>query len=694
MKYIFLFIIHITISAHILSQSISFNKVEELNHYAELLMSNDPDSAITVFKNLSSQFEQTHNIFYKNCVLYYQALTLYKTNDLHQSESILNDISFDSKIDSQIIFEIKKLQLLGNIEYQQVHYAKAAQYYKKALEWAKQINHNVLRAELNENLGQIYDKTNNADKAIPFYLRSYKLNTLIQKIPSIQMCALSLGRLYLSQNKMDSASYFIAKSKELAFELNDTSMIAESIIEEANLNIQTKNYSRVNELVSQIDKLLLNNSNVNLKVRQYVLEGNYSLLTQDENTAVTKYNNAINYTKKGFTFYIEYYIYSNMADAYFKVGNFPKAFEYLKYITKLKLAYSNKENSNIANEARKNSEIQVRDREIEFLQLQNELKQQKLQKEIKTRALLTIENRLKEHSLQSEKLLTASMIREQALQNDQLNNEKKLNAALLRENELKLINLKDESNIRKYLWCIIAILSILGGFIFLLFKKLKSNHTLIVKQKNDLEYINKEVHHRVKNNLQVISSLLDIQSQSNVDEKVKEVLQESKLRVQSMAFIHQNLYEDEGMNLVDMKNYIQNLIDHLYTTFHKNSERINIETNVSPVLLNMDIVVSVGMIINELVTNSLKYAFLNKKEGTIKVHLSERNHFITFIVEDNGQGLPPQLDVFTIKSFGYKMIRAFVQKLKAQMTIESDAGTKISIVFPIKKESTHDRNKS
>lgn len=657
-------------------------------------MSNDPDSAIKVFNKLSSEFDQSNNIFFKYCVLYYQALVLYKSNDLHQSESILNKISFDTKMDSQIIFETKKLQLLGNIEYQQVHYSRAAQYYKKALEWAKQINHNLMRAELNENLGQIYDKTNKADKAIPFYLRSFKLNTLIQRIPSIQMCALALGRLYLSQNKMDSASYFISKSKELAFELNDTSMIAESIIEEANLNIQTKNYSRVNELVSQIDKLLLNQSNANLKVRQHVLEGNYALLTQDETAAMAYYNKAINYTKQGFSFYIEYYIYSNMAEAFYTAGNFPKAFEYLKYITKLKIAYSNKENYETANETRKNSEIQIRDREIEFLQLQNELKQQKLKEEIKSKELLTVENRLKEHSLQSEKLLTASVIREQALQNEQLNNEKTLNAALLRENELKLINLKDEGNLRKYLWCIIAILSVLGTFIFFLFKKLKSNHSIIVKQKNDLEYINKEVHHRVKNNLQVISSLLDIQSQSNVDEKVKEVLQESKLRVQSMAFIHQNLYEDEGMNLVDMKNYIQNLIDHLYTTFHKNSESINIETHVSPVLLHMDMVVSVGMIINELVTNSLKYAFLNKKEGTIKVHLSERNQFITFIVEDNGQGLPPQLDVFTIKSFGYKMIRAFVQKLKAQMTIESDAGTKVSIVFPLKKQSANDRIKS
>lgn len=694
MKYIFLFIIHITIGTHILSQTISFNKVEELNHYAEQLMSNDPDSAIKVFNKLSSEFDQSNNIFFKYCVLYYQALVLYKSNDLHQSESILNKISFDTKMDSQIIFETKKLQLMGNIEYQQVHYSRAAQYYKKALEWAKQINHNLMRAELNENLGQIYDKTNKADKAIPFYLRSFKLNTLIQRIPSIQMCALALGRLYLSQNKMDSASYFISKSKELAFELNDTSMIAESIIEEANLNIQTKNYSRVSELVSQIDKLLLNNSTVNLKVRQHVLEGNYALLTQDETAAMAYYNKAINYTKQGFSFYIEYYIYSNMAEAFYTAGNFPKAFEYLKYITKLKIAYSNKENYETANETRKNSEIQIRDREIEFLQLQNELKQQKLKEEIKSKELLTVENRLKEHSLQSEKLLTASVLREQALQNEQLNNEKTLNAALLRENELKLINLKDEGNLRKYLWCIIAILSVLGTFIFFLFKKLKSNHSIIVKQKNDLEYINKEVHHRVKNNLQVISSLLDIQSQSNVDEKVKEVLQESKLRVQSMAFIHQNLYEDEGMNLVDMKNYIQNLIDHLYTTFHKNSESINIETHVSPVLLHMDMVVSVGMIINELVTNSLKYAFLNKKEGTIKVHLSERNQFITFIVEDNGQGLPPQLDVFTIKSFGYKMIRAFVQKLKAQMTIESDAGTKVSIVFPLKKQSANDRIKS
>jgi two-component sensor histidine kinase len=98
----------------------------------------------------------------------------------------------------------------------------------------------------------------------------------------------------------------------------------------------------------------------------------------------------------------------------------------------------------------------------------------------------------------------------------------------------------------------------------------------------------------------------------------------------------------------------------------------------------MDTVVSIGMIINELVTNSLKYAFSNQNEGTVHVELHENRDTIQLSVADNGPGISEDIDVTTVKSFGYKMIRAFAQKLKAKMTIESDEGTKVQLIIPKK----------
>ncbi|MBK8416596.1 MAG: sensor histidine kinase [Bacteroidetes bacterium] len=165
------------------------------------------------------------------------------------------------------------------------------------------------------------------------------------------------------------------------------------------------------------------------------------------------------------------------------------------------------------------------------------------------------------------------------------------------------------------------------------------------------------------------------------DNGYQNLLMESKHRVQSMAFIHQNLYASAGLNMVDMPNYVLNLVDHLVTAYQKEGEKVNIQVEVDPIQLHMDTVVSIGMIINELVTNALKYAFYNLGGGTIQVSLKEVDEKIHLGIKDDGVGIPEGIDIAGSSSFGYKMVRAFVQKLKGKLDLNRIQGTQIQIQF-------------
>ena len=196
-----------------------------------------------------------------------------------------------------------------------------------------------------------------------------------------------------------------------------------------------------------------------------------------------------------------------------------------------------------------------------------------------------------------------------------------------------------------------------------------------------MEVLNREIHHRVKNNLQVISSLLDIQSQTIKDAEAADVIRESRQRVQSMAYIHQNLYEGKTVGEIGLSDYINNLADHLFSSYNIQKDRIRFSTDIEKIRLHTDTVIPLGMILNELISNSLKYAFKDLEEGEIKVALKQNKDHLLMEVKDNGKGLPPNFDINTLQSFGFKVIRAFAQKLKAKLLINGEHGTNVQLVI-------------
>lgn len=317
----------------------------------------------------------------------------------------------------------------------------------------------------------------------------------------------------------------------------------------------------------------------------------------------------------------------------------------------------------------------------EALRRENQLKEDKLAKELLLRQSLERENILSDTSLAQQLRLNEALARESGLKESELQKEKLLSSALSRENGLKQVSLNKDEKSKRMLWTGIGLLAIAGAVILWQFNRQVKKNRIIRNQAEEMEVLNREIHHRVKNNLQVISSLLDIQSQTLHDEEAADVIRESRQRVQSMAFIHQNLYQSSSVQEIEISNYINNLADHLFQSYNIRKDKISFKTDIDKVNLHTDTVVPLGMILNELISNSLKYAFKDLEHGEIKVAMKQRGSELWLQVKDNGKGLPAGFDISKLHSFGFKVIRAFAQKLKAKLSIESNPGTDVQLLI-------------
>lgn len=250
---------------------------------------------------------------------------------------------------------------------------------------------------------------------------------------------------------------------------------------------------------------------------------------------------------------------------------------------------------------------------------------------------------------------------------------------------------------------------ILGGLILLLLvsillyisylRKQKINLTLInqkeeIAQKNralevfltEKEWLLKEIHHRVKNNLQIVLSLLNTQSNYTNNPEIYAAIKNSQSRLFAISLIHQKLYKTENPNLIDMNSYIQDLVRYLKESLDEDS-KIQFELDVEPILLQEDQSIPVGLILNEAATNAIKYAFPEQQTGVIHVAMkNEENHYLMSI-RDNGIGMPETRSIEDSSSMGMTLIKGLSRQLNGTFTIKNDFGVLVQIRFKRKSLS-------
>lgn len=194
------------------------------------------------------------------------------------------------------------------------------------------------------------------------------------------------------------------------------------------------------------------------------------------------------------------------------------------------------------------------------------------------------------------------------------------------------------------------------------------------------ELLLREIHHRVKNNMQIISSLLNLQSSYVGDEEAVKTFKESQSRVKSMALVHEKLYNSNNLANIDFVGYVKSLVSNLVYTYVEDPEKIRIKTEGSNIHLNMETSVPYGLIINELVTNSIKHAFPNGiGEIIVKLDHDHDEFFIT--VTDNGAGFPEDLDFRNTKNLGLQLVNSLVNQSDESITLSGDGGTNFRIKF-------------
>ncbi len=257
--------------------------------------------------------------------------------------------------------------------------------------------------------------------------------------------------------------------------------------------------------------------------------------------------------------------------------------------------------------------------------------------------------------------------------------EKKEKELIERERELS-ISMLENKNQQYFLVSAIIVTILIIIFALVIYSRLKITRLQkeIIEQKNkENELLLGEIHHRVKNNLQVISSLLSLQERSIDDVSAKAAILEGKERVKSMGLIHKMLYQNDNYAGVEMDDYAQQLISSLLDSFGMNDSKIKLDINFSKLKLDVDTAIPVGLIINELVINSLKYAYDKTSSPQLKVNLSETSTELLLEVADNGSGNANAL--INSKSFGMKLIKSLSRQLGGSMSITEDEGINIKI---------------
>ncbi len=196
------------------------------------------------------------------------------------------------------------------------------------------------------------------------------------------------------------------------------------------------------------------------------------------------------------------------------------------------------------------------------------------------------------------------------------------------------------------------------------------------------EVLLKEIHHRVKNNLAVISSLLNMQSKYVKDKKTLEVFRDSQNRVKTMALIHTKLYQSNDLARIDFADYIKKLAADLFDSYRLEPESVNLLLNLENVNLDVSMAIPCGLIINELLSNALKHAFPKGRKGEVRISLRPEDETVTLTVADNGIGFPESIDFRNTESLGLQLVTALVEQLGGTIELTTDKGSTFVISFP------------
>ncbi|MBK6834376.1 MAG: tetratricopeptide repeat protein [Bacteroidetes bacterium] len=556
----------------------------------------------------------------------------------------------------------KRIDSLNDLLWKTVFldFEKAVKIGDETIQLAKGSNYSIGLANTYAKLGVLYDINGKPEKALPYFLNAIKIQEEIRDSAGLSFSYNNLGLMYYAQYNYKEAYKYLTISLAIDKSRNDLKRAAGAMV---NLGI-------INTYLDSLDR--------SLQLYNEALAIHKS--SNDSAGMMTCISNmgSVYYYKKDFKMALNYYLqnevflrlsgitekkssaYNNLANTYSKLKQFDKALEFA--FKDLELCTSNQliNRKQFAYESLNDIYVDMGDYKNAHVYLN---------KYIALRDSILNEDR------------NASIAEMQT----KYETEKK-DKELIRINAEKDKEVQRRLTQRNFMIAVIVVITLLLLIIVLAFRS-KQRINKLLNEKNELneenikqkEVLIAEVHHRVKNNLQLINSIIDMQSRNYEDEKTITAVKDIQKRVGAIALLHQFLYQKDSIESVEMQQYISELVTGLKNSFKSDDKKIEVVCEVENLRLHINTAVPLGLIINELFTNSFKHAFANKNEGQVKIVLRKFDDLLELEVSDDGVGS----NETNSNNFGKLMIRSLSRQLQAEWKVKNENGLKN--VFLIKK---------
>ncbi|UTW67764.1 tetratricopeptide repeat protein [bacterium SCSIO 12643] len=490
------------------------------------------------------------------------------------------------------------------------------------------------------NLGLSYSSTNQKEESILYYKKALKITHERKDLSSESLCLNNIGEVYSTDSNstyVDSAFYYYDQAYTIFETLGDSNSMARSHNSKAAIYQRQHKYDRaIQEYEKALDMIPSNG----LKRLQISVINNYTTLRLElPNNTKKDYREIIQLAEKSYRLSKETGLIQNRSiaamilfQAYSENKQFEKAYPFGAEHIELSDSLKNQARTDALVEQQTKFETEKKELEIDLLNKENEL----ISSQIKQNNIVNSKQQLIIY------LLVGGVI----------------TIAIFLSITLRFYRTQQKSN-----------------------EELEKSNKTILKQKEEKDVLLKEIHHRVKNNLQIIWSLLDLQSNSIKDAYVKEAINDGKNRVNSMATIHQMLYQNDDAGNISFEEYIRKLTQQILST-HSHAKNIDLDIQIPKDLkFDIDTSIPLGLIVTELFTNSLKYG-TDSKNGRISITLKHQNNdHYTLLIKDNGSGLPEGFEIKKSKSLGLRLVKNLCKQIKGEFLIQNDHGAEFMINF-------------
>jgi two-component sensor histidine kinase/Tfp pilus assembly protein PilF len=537
-----------------------------------------------------------------------------------------------------------------------VHYQKAADYYQS-------IGDEANRAKMINNVGLVKRNQGAYDEAMQYFFQALEIKERFGDQLAIASTLQNIGAVFAIKSNYKEAERYFIQAMEAFRESGNERMEHSMILDMGGFYRDQNQLDKAMEQVEKAQQYFSGNGPKMELGRSYYIRAGIYLDQQNYASSRLAYLRSKNiFDSLGATMRSVGCIYQ-LAEVALAQGQYAEA---------LKLA---KESLSLSKEIQTNSQII---RALDQLARIN-----KATGNYKAALIYTEESELLQDSLFNAETERTIAELEEKYQSEI--KERQL-AGLKAENEMNELRIRKKNNQNLGLLLFLGLILIIVFLLYNQYRINRRNHQLLLEKSqliqanlDEKEVLLREIHHRVKNNLQFISSLLNLQSRHVGDPQTRQVLDEGRYRIQSMALLHQKLYQEDNLKGVEMPSFITNLIETLLHSYQVDRNRVRVAMDLDDIRLDIDSATPIGLILNELITNAFKYAFKGRDTGELWIELKEQSDHLVLRVRDNGKGFPDGFQLENNLQFGWELIQSLASRLKAAIDVQSEQGVGVRL---------------